>query len=187
MSGTRGSGSTRGDVAAAAAPVVLLVEDSSADAALVRDLLEEIDSSVRLVHRPDVPSACRWLRGESPEGGAHPSAVAAVEARQGAGSEGGEDAGADSAGAGAREGAAGPQLVLCDVRLPGVGGTELLDCIRSSSRWGLLPVVMISTSDHLRDVKACLEAGANAYVVKSSDPEVLAERLRSVLRLIHRS
>lgn len=75
-----------------------------------------------------------------------------------------------------------PQLVLMDLKLPGRSGQEILAAIRAAPPLRRLPVVILSTSDAPRDVDGCYEAGANAYLVKSSDPDELAERVGLAIR-----
>ncbi len=63
-----------------------------------------------------------------------------------------------------------PQLVLLDMRLPGRSGLDLLRSLRQGeSRWRRTPVVMLSSVDDDEKIEQCLEAGANAYVRKSTD------------------
>lgn len=78
---------------------------------------------------------------------------------------------------------AGPRLVLMDLRLPGRSGLEVLLALRKSPATQCLPVVILSTSDAPRDVRSCYEAGANAYLVKGSDPDELGHHVTLAVRL----
>jgi len=62
-----------------------------------------------------------------------------------------------------------PALVLLDLRLPKVGGLEVLRTMRKSDRLRLLPVVILTTSEAERDVREAYECGANGYAVKPID------------------
>lgn len=73
-----------------------------------------------------------------------------------------------------------PQLLLLDIDMPKVDGLEVLRTIRSSPLLRWLPVVMLTTSSDEKDLVACYEAGANAYVVKPDGLEVLCEALRKI-------
>lgn len=62
-----------------------------------------------------------------------------------------------------------PALILLDLKLPDMHGTEVLRAIRSSPRAQLVPVVVLSTSRERRDVVDSYRFGANGYIVKPVD------------------
>ena len=59
-----------------------------------------------------------------------------------------------------------PALVLLDVRLPGLGGLDVIRRLRSAPQTRLLPIVLLTSSDEPSDVLEAYGAGANAYVRK---------------------
>ncbi|MBA3846859.1 MAG: response regulator [Planctomycetes bacterium] len=59
-----------------------------------------------------------------------------------------------------------PDLVLLDINVPLVDGTEILARIVAEPRLADLPVVMLTTSNAPRDRDACTRLGAAAYLVK---------------------
>lgn len=71
-------------------------------------------------------------------------------------------------------------LVLLDVRMPGVDGLEVCRRIRSSDR-GSLPVVMLSALGRDVDIEAGLAAGANVYLQKPTDPAEIVNVIRRTL------
>ncbi len=70
-------------------------------------------------------------------------------------------------------------LVLVDVRLPGMGGFELVRRLRHDST---VPIVMVSALSDSHDIVAGLEAGADDYVTKPFVLKELAARVRANLR-----
>ena len=72
-----------------------------------------------------------------------------------------------------------PDAVLLDIMLPGLDGISVCRRIRQSST---VPVVMVSARGDAVDVVLGLEAGADDYVTKPFDTQVLVARLRAVLR-----
>jgi CheY-like chemotaxis protein len=59
-----------------------------------------------------------------------------------------------------------PDLVLLDLNLPRLSGTEVLEQIKQHQQLRDIPVVMLSTSDRDEDVRRCYYLGANSYLSK---------------------
>ena len=68
-------------------------------------------------------------------------------------------------------------LVLLDVRMPGIDGQEVLARIKRDPLTRDLPVVMISAADELATIAACIEAGADDFLPKPFDPVILRARV----------
>src|SRR5437588_3708398 len=58
-----------------------------------------------------------------------------------------------------------PALILLDLHLPGMDGFELLAWIRKKDGIRTLPVVVLTSSDRVRDVKRAYDLGANSFFV----------------------
>jgi len=65
-----------------------------------------------------------------------------------------------------REVAHMPDIVLLDLKLPRLGGLEVLQRIRADARTKLLPVVILTSSTEERDLIEGYSLGANSYVRK---------------------
>jgi DNA-binding response OmpR family regulator len=72
-----------------------------------------------------------------------------------------------------------PDVVMLDIMLPGLDGISVCRRIREAST---VPIVMVSARGDALDVVLGLEAGADDYVTKPFDTQVLVARLRAVLR-----
>ena len=64
-----------------------------------------------------------------------------------------------------------PKLVLLDLKLPRVGGIEVLRRLKASERTRLIPVVVMTSSREESDLVASYKYGANSYIVKRVDFE----------------
>lgn len=73
----------------------------------------------------------------------------------------------------------GADIVLLDLMLPGISGTEVCRQIRATSS---VPVIMVSAKDDEIDKVVGLELGADDYVTKPYSPRELVARIRAVLR-----
>ncbi len=66
----------------------------------------------------------------------------------------------------ARQVANGPDLILLDLRLPKVGGMDVLRRIKSDERTKAIPVVVLTSSKEDRDEAESYQLGANSYICK---------------------
>ncbi len=73
----------------------------------------------------------------------------------------------------------GADLILLDLMLPGLNGTEVCRQIRATSN---VPIIMLTAKDDEVDVVVGLELGADDYVTKPYQARVLLARVRAVLR-----
>ncbi|HKY56624.1 MAG TPA: response regulator transcription factor [Aeromicrobium sp.] len=76
-------------------------------------------------------------------------------------------------------GRAGADIILLDLMLPGLSGTEVCRQIRQTSA---VPIIMVSAKDTEVDKVVGLELGADDYVTKPYSPRELVARIRAVLR-----
>ena len=72
-----------------------------------------------------------------------------------------------------------PDVVLLDLGLPGIGGTEVVRGLRG---WSSVPIIILSVRDGEADKVAALDAGADDYVTKPFGIDELLARLRAALR-----
>jgi chemotaxis family two-component system response regulator Rcp1 len=77
-------------------------------------------------------------------------------------------------------GANTPDLILLDINLPKMNGTEVLGIIKSDPDLKRIPVIMLTTSSAEKDILASYDNHANCYITKPVD----LDRFMSVVRTI---
>jgi len=73
-----------------------------------------------------------------------------------------------------------PDLILLDINLPKMNGTEVLGIIKNDPDLKRIPVIMLTTSSAEKDILASYENHANCYITKPVD----LDRFMSVVRTI---
>jgi len=81
-----------------------------------------------------------------------------------------------------RLGAGLPRLVLIDLKLPRMDGTEVLRALRASPRTGSTPVVMLVPAAEPRELAQCYQLGANSCVRKPIEFPAFRDALQAVGR-----
>lgn len=71
-----------------------------------------------------------------------------------------------------------PDVVLMDIKLPGISG---IDCVAELKKaLPLLDILMLTIYEDAENIFRALKAGANGYLIKSSDPAALFDAIRDV-------
>lgn len=74
-----------------------------------------------------------------------------------------------------------PDLILSDIMMPGINGLELCRHIKQTVATSHIPVILITAKAAICQVKEGFEIGANDYIVKPFDAELLLTRVRNIL------
>jgi CheY-like chemotaxis protein len=74
-----------------------------------------------------------------------------------------------------------PDVLVCDVMMPGIDGLEVVRRVRSQRPRSTLPIVLLSAKALRGDAEAGLAAGADEYVTKPFDPSELVEVVAGLL------
>lgn len=82
---------------------------------------------------------------------------------------------------------AAPDFCVLDLLLPGMGGLAVLRALRKSPKGQSMPVIIASALGEDEDVVKGLELGADDYLAKPFSPQVLAARIRALLRRFGRA
>ena len=71
-------------------------------------------------------------------------------------------------------------VLLLDIRMPKMDGTEVLKQIKGDPELCKIPVVMITTTDDPREVAHCHELGCNSYITKPVEYEAFVNAIRQL-------
>ena len=71
-------------------------------------------------------------------------------------------------------------LIILDIMLPKVSGTEVLSVLKSRPRVKEIPVLMCTILNKLNEVEKCYELGASGYITKPYDPKRVIDKVRSI-------
>jgi CheY-like chemotaxis protein len=62
-----------------------------------------------------------------------------------------------------------PRVMVTDLKMPQMGGVELLQWIQKNPKYRVVPTIVLTSSTHEADVRAAFEAGVSGYMVKPVD------------------
>ncbi len=74
-----------------------------------------------------------------------------------------------------------PQLILMDIMMPGMDGREATRRIRSNQETKEIPILVITALTKESQLRECIKAGCNDYIVKPFTPEKLLKKIQTVL------
>lgn len=74
----------------------------------------------------------------------------------------------------------GPALVLLDLNLPDMSGTDILAKIKGDPKLHKVPVVVLTTTDDKVEIARCYDLGCNVYITKPVNYESFADAIRQL-------
>ena len=73
-----------------------------------------------------------------------------------------------------------PRVILLDLKLPKIGGIEVLRRIKSDPRTRMIPIVVLTSSREEKDLLESYQLGVNSYIVKPVDFDQFSDCLRDI-------
>lgn len=80
-----------------------------------------------------------------------------------------------------------PDLVISDIRMPGMDGYMLVRNLRSSPRTRLIPIIFLTAKDETADRVVGFRTGVDAYMTKPFEPEELVAVVGGILDRVQRT
>ena len=77
-----------------------------------------------------------------------------------------------------------PDLIVSDIRMPGMNGFELARKLRSSNHTAIIPIVFLTAKDETEDRIEGFRAGVDVYLTKPFEPEELIACIHSILKRV---
>ena len=73
-----------------------------------------------------------------------------------------------------------PDIILLDLNMPKMGGREVLKRLKTDPRFRAIPVIILTTSRELEDVKICYDLGANSYITKQASFDEVVSAMKTL-------
>lgn len=80
-----------------------------------------------------------------------------------------------------------PDLIISDIRMPGMDGHKLVQHVRASQRTNLIPIIFLTAKDETADRVAGFKAGIDYYLTKPFETEELLAIISNILRRVART
>lgn len=80
-----------------------------------------------------------------------------------------------------------PDLIISDIRMPGMDGYALVRNLRSSPRTRLVPIIFLTAKDETADRIAGFRSGVDAYITKPFETDELVAVVKSILDRVQRT
>ena len=76
-----------------------------------------------------------------------------------------------------------PDIVLLDLNLPGLNGKHFLREVRKYPQYDYIPIIILTTSNSVKDKEECMKSGADLFIVKTLFVDDFVEDLAQIHRL----
>lgn len=80
-----------------------------------------------------------------------------------------------------------PDLIVSDIRMPGMDGYQLARQLRGSPRTALVPIIFLTAKDETTDRIEGFRAGIDAYLTKPLEPDELIAVVNGILNRVERT
>lgn len=75
-----------------------------------------------------------------------------------------------------------PDMIISDISMPKMNGTDFLENIRTSNFFNNIPVIVLSAKENSKERIDCFKKGADDYILKPFNPEELELRISNIFR-----
>ncbi|MDD4909722.1 MAG: response regulator [Candidatus Omnitrophica bacterium] len=75
-----------------------------------------------------------------------------------------------------------PDLIILDLMLPKIDGYKVCGLLKKDARYSKIPIIMFTARAQEEDVNLGRELGADAYITKPFEPQVLLSKIQELLK-----
>lgn len=73
-------------------------------------------------------------------------------------------------------------IIFSDINMPNCNGIEFLTRMRDTNHYSATPIIMVTTENEAATVLEAIESGADEYIIKPFDTEIVEKKLTAVLQ-----
>jgi len=74
-----------------------------------------------------------------------------------------------------------PDLIILDLMLPKLDGYQVCRMLKSDEKYKQIPIIIFTARAQESDIKAGMEAGADAYITKPFEPNILLAKVSQLI------
>ncbi len=75
-----------------------------------------------------------------------------------------------------------PDLIILDLMLPKISGYKICGLLKKDTRYAKIPIILFTAKAQEEDVKLGEEVGADAYIIKPFESEVLLSKIKELIK-----
>jgi len=74
-----------------------------------------------------------------------------------------------------------PDLIVLDLMLPRINGYKVCGLLKKDTRYAKIPIILFTAKTQEKDMKLGQEVGADAYIIKPFEPEILLSKIKEFI------
>lgn len=75
-----------------------------------------------------------------------------------------------------------PDLIVLDLMLPKLDGFKVCEILKKDARYAKIPIIIYTAKAQEKDMRMAKDAGADAYITKTFEPQALVDKIREFLK-----
>ena len=75
-----------------------------------------------------------------------------------------------------------PDLIILDLMLPKIDGYKVCRMLKFDEKYKNIPIIIFTAKAQEADIKLAKEVGADAYIIKPFDPEMLLTKIKELIK-----